>query len=370
MFAATSYLPLPLPYSLTRPETETPTATGLRWRQAGLLLALLLGTALVGRAQAIEVAGGTLSPAASTVTAGTNAGTLTLRGFYGTILRYQADTGQGFVDVGGPTRSYTFSDLLTTTRFRAVVQTASLVVVASSIAVVTVVPNDNNTSPNDTLVASRQARYAPALAIKFSPLATQDPSASTLLLGLEYRLTPRFGLEASYGQQFTALRITTLGLLTERYDYRYQKFKLELRRYLAPRGKKPNQETYFSVQAFFTPERYTRYGNNYYRNANYYTYDRNFVSKDISGINLKVGSVWHVGSRWLLEAGLGLGSRFVVTQYDMLNEHRASNFTAKQVDPFNQIEVPGTKVSIDVELAFKVGYVFSFRNQEPAQSSR
>lgn len=367
MLTPTVYAHLPLSHPLINHKAEASTPNGQRWKLTGLLLALLLGTAFVGRAQAIDVAGGTLSPAASTVTAGTNSGTLILRGFYGTILRYQADTGQGFVDVGGPGRSYTFSGLLTTTRFRAVVQTASLVVVASSIAVVTVVPQDGNASIIDTLVARRQARNAPALAVKFSPLATQDPSASTLLLGLEYRPSPRFGLEASYGQQFTALRITTLGLLADRYDYRYQKFKLELRRYLAPHGKNPNQETYFSVQAFFTPERYTRYGNNYYRDATYYTYDRNFVSKDISGIDLKVGSVWHLGSCWLLEAGLGLGGRFVATRYDLLNERRATNFTAKQVSPFNQIEVPGNKASIDVELAFKVGYVFPFRSRQPTQ---
>ena len=351
---------------LTSPKPPAPAGTGRCYGLVLFLLPLLLATALRGHAQAIDAAGGTLSPATSTVTAGRNSGTLILQGFYGTILRYQADTGQGFGDVGGPARSYTFSDVLVTTRFRAGVQTTRMVVVASSIAVVTVVPAADAAGPNDQPVAS----YAPALAVKFSPLATQDPSASTLLLGVEYRLTPRYGLEASYGQQFTALRITTLGLLVDRYDYRYQKFKLELRRYLPPHGKNPHQETYFSVQAFFTPERYTRYGNNYYRDANYYTYDRNYVSKDISGINLKFGSVWHMGARWLLEGGLGLGGRFVVTQYDMLNEHRATNFTAKQVNPFNQIEEPGNKASIDVELAFKVGYVFPFRTQEPAQSPR
>lgn len=363
MFASTVSPALPLLRRLTQQEVKPRFIKAIHRKQIGLALAFWLGTAVLGRAQAIEVAGGVLSPAASTVTAGSNSGTLILKGFYGTILRYQADTGLGFVDVGGPARSYTFSGLLTTTRFRAIVQTANLVVVASSIAVVTVVPQENAAGPDDGLAASRQASYAPALALKLSPLATQDPSASTLMLGLEYRLTPRIGLEASYGHQFTALRITTLGLLEGRNDYHYQKFKLELRRYLAPRGKNPNpnQETYFSVQGFFTPERYTRYDNNYYRDASYYTYDRNFVSKDISGINLKVGSVWHLRSRWLLEGGLGLGGRVVVTQYDMLNERRATNFTTKQVTPFNQIELPGTKASIDVELVFKVGYVFPFQ---------
>jgi len=336
-----------------------------RWHAWALLLALLLGSA-AGQAQSVDRAGGTLNPAALTVNAGSNAGTLTLRGFYGTVLRYQADSGRGFVDVGGPAQSYTFSNLRTTTSFRAIVQTPTLVVVASTVAVVTVIAAPPGPAapvpavPGRPAAGTGPARFAPTLALKLSPLATQDPSASTLLLGLEYRLAPRYGVEASYGPQFTALRITTLGLLADRYDYQYQKFKLELRRYLAPNPKHPRQELYFALQGFFTPERYTRYGNNYYRNAAYYTYDRNFVRKDISGVDLKMGAVWHVRAHWLLEAGLGLGGRYVVTQYDLLNEHRATNFTAAQVTPFNQIEVPGSKSSIDVELAFKVGYLFPF----------
>lgn len=331
-------------------------------RGLGLLL-LLLGAATSSKAQSVDVAGGTLSPAATTVTMGRNSGRLTLRSFYGTVIMFQADNGngKGFVYVGGPAQTYTYYDLRTTTSFRAIVQTPTMVIVTSTVATVTVTAAPADEVPVPQVSESRPVSFVPTLALKISPLATQDPSASTLLLGVEYRLSPRYGIEASYGHQFTALQLTTLGLLEGRNDYTYRKLKLELRRYLLPRTSNPNQETYVSVQAFFTPERYTRYGNNYYRDAAYYSYERNFVTKDISGINLKVGSVWRVWSHWLLEGGLGLGGRYVVTQYDLLNERRATNFTNKQVNPFNQIELPGTKVTIDVELAFKVGFVFPLR---------
>ncbi|GAA4034550.1 hypothetical protein GCM10022409_18690 [Hymenobacter glaciei] len=339
------------------------------WGYAGALL-LVLGTALGARAQSLDVAGGSLSPAATTVTAGRNSGTLSLQGVSGTVLMYQADTGVGFEYAGGPGRTYTFRDLRTTTRFRAVVQTAIDAVVTSSVAVVTVVEAvveapvavvDSATERvNQLAIEKRRAGYAPAVSLKFSPLATQDPITSALLLGVEYRPSARYGVEGSYGQQFTGLRITTLGLLYGRYDFAYRKLKLEVRRYLVPRLKHKNQETYLGVQVFYTPQRYTRYADNYFHDLEYYTYDRNFVTKDVFGLGMKAGSVWHLGERWQIEAGLGLGGRYVTTQYDLLNERRVVNFLTKKQEPLNQIEEPGSKGSIDVELVFKVGYVFPF----------
>ena len=320
------------------------------------LLALPLGL----RAQRLQEAGGILMPAFQTVQPGNNSGTLVLGGFYGIILRYQADSGRGFVDIGGPGPGYKFSNLKKTTRFRAVVQTATLAVVTSTIATVEVpVPDTATATPVPPVVyENRQASFAPALAVKLSPLAVLDPGASALLGGIEYRISPRYGLEASVGQAFTGLRITTLGLTKNRFDYTYQKYKLELRRYLLPRTKNPNQEIYLSVQGAFMPQRYTRYGNNFYRDGRDISYDRAYVSKDVVGLNLKMGSVWHIWSNWLVETGVGAGGRYVTTKYDMLNERRASNFTAQQSDPFNQIEEPGTKTTIDLEVVFKVGYIF------------
>ncbi len=232
------------------------------------------------------------------------------------------------------------------------------IVIACSNSAMAQVPDDE--IPVPIVYENRQASFAPALALKFSPLATQDPMASTLLGGIEYRVSPRFGVEASYGHQYTALRLSTLGLIDGRNDYKYSKFKLELRRYLEPRTKNPNQETFFSLQTFVTPQRYTRYGNNFYRYGRYVTYDRAFVEKDIAGFNLKLGSQWHVYTNWLIETAIGVGARYVDTRYDMLNERKASELGKSQSNMFNQIEKPGTKANIDFELAFKIGYILPF----------
>ena len=97
---------------------------------------------LPGRAQAQTTGpdGGTLSPATSTVCAGPNSGTLTLTGYTGTIVKYQANSGSGYVDIANTAPTYTFSNLPGTTTFRAVVQNGTATPVASTTATVTVAP--------------------------------------------------------------------------------------------------------------------------------------------------------------------------------------------------------------------------------------
>ncbi len=113
-----------------------------------LLLLALVSWAFGTRAQSPGPDGGTLSPATSTVCAGPNSGTLTLTGYTGTILKYQANTGNGYFDVAGTAPTYTFTNLPGTTSFRAVVQNGTNTPVASTVATVTVAP-----VPSATLIA-------------------------------------------------------------------------------------------------------------------------------------------------------------------------------------------------------------------------
>lgn len=331
-----------------------------------VLFALLAGT-LIAQAQPnqviiTDIAGGKLSPASSTVVVGSQV-SLSLTGYNGIVIGFQYDTGNGFVDLDENTLKTMFSELRVTTRFRAMVRVLSGAVVYSSVATVNVLD-----VPADTVLPldDRRASFAPAMALKFSPLATLDPIASTLLVGAEYRITPIYGVEASYGRQFEALQLATLGLTKGRFDYQYSKYRLELRRYLQPRTRNPNQETYFAVQGFFMPQRYTRYGNNFYRDGRYVTYDRAFVEKDVAVLGVKAGSQWHLRTHWLIEAGMGVGLRYVDTRYDMLNERKLNNGSQAQANYFNQIEKPGTIGTLDVELVFKVGYLFLFKQRSPA----
>ncbi|OGX86484.1 hypothetical protein BEN48_12680 [Hymenobacter glacialis] len=98
--------------------------------------------------------GGTLSPATSTVCSGFNSGTLTLTGFTGSILKYQADNGSGYVDIANTAPTYTFSNLQTTTSFRAVVQNGANPAVTSTVATVTV-----NQPPTATINSQGPTRF-------------------------------------------------------------------------------------------------------------------------------------------------------------------------------------------------------------------
>ena len=98
--------------------------------------------------------GGTLSPATSTVCSGFNSGTLTLTGYTGSILKYQANSGSGYVDIANTSPTYTFSNLTQTTSFRAVVQNGTNAAVTSTVATVTV-----NQPPTATINSQGPTRF-------------------------------------------------------------------------------------------------------------------------------------------------------------------------------------------------------------------
>jgi hypothetical protein len=84
--------------------------------------------------------GGAVSPAAQTVCAGANSGTLTLSGQTGTILRWESSTdGAGtWTPIANTTGSQPFLNLAVSTLFRAVVQSGTCAAAASGSAAVTV----------------------------------------------------------------------------------------------------------------------------------------------------------------------------------------------------------------------------------------
>ncbi|GAA3968694.1 T9SS type A sorting domain-containing protein [Hymenobacter antarcticus] len=135
------------------PGLATAHSPWFRWGQV-LLLFLLMGLAPGAYAQSPGPDGGTLSPATSTVCSGFNSGTLTLTGYTGSIVKYQANSGSGYVDIANTAPTYTFSNLQTTTSFRAVVQNGANAPVTSTVATVTV-----NQPPTATINSQGPTRF-------------------------------------------------------------------------------------------------------------------------------------------------------------------------------------------------------------------
>ncbi|GAA4055031.1 hypothetical protein GCM10022409_47730 [Hymenobacter glaciei] len=126
------------------------------WSSPLVWLWLLAACWLPGQvlAQSPGPDGGTLSPATSTVCSGFNSGTLTLTGYTGSIIKYQANSGSGYVDIANTAPTYTFSNLTQTTSFRAVVQNGANAAVTSTVATVTV-----NQPPTATINSQGPTRF-------------------------------------------------------------------------------------------------------------------------------------------------------------------------------------------------------------------
>ena len=133
-----------------------PRTSSASWPRIFVWLWLAVAALLPGlaHAQSPGADGGTLSPANSTVCAGFNSGTLTLTGYTGSILKYQANYGSGYVDIANTSPTYTFSNLTQTTSFRAVVQNGTNAAVTSTVATVTV-----NQPPTATINSQGPTRF-------------------------------------------------------------------------------------------------------------------------------------------------------------------------------------------------------------------
>jgi hypothetical protein len=86
-----------------------------------------------------QTVAGTLSGAA-TVCATGNSGTLTLTGNVGNVVRWEINDGSGWVAVGTTSTTFAYSDLVTTTQFRAVVKSGSCAEATSNAVTITVTP--------------------------------------------------------------------------------------------------------------------------------------------------------------------------------------------------------------------------------------
>ncbi|NCI47602.1 beta strand repeat-containing protein, partial [Sediminibacterium soli] len=127
------------------PSSPFSTVTGLQAGTYSLVWSITNGSCPVSRdtVQLINYAptvGGTIT-GSTTVCASSNSGTLSLTGYTGNILRWEASTDGGTTwptSISNTTNTYTYSNLAVTTSFRAVVQNGSCSIVYASPATITV----------------------------------------------------------------------------------------------------------------------------------------------------------------------------------------------------------------------------------------
>lgn len=87
--------------------------------------------------------GGSLSSGSAGACEGSNSGTLTLTGYVGNILRWEASTdgGSTWVAIANTTSTYTYSNILKTTAYRAVVQSGKCASAISTASTISLIPS-------------------------------------------------------------------------------------------------------------------------------------------------------------------------------------------------------------------------------------
>ncbi len=163
--------------------------------------------------------------------------------------------------------------------------------------------------------AQAQAEHRPAatpgtITVKLMPLALADPWAPTFRFGAEYRLSPTWGVEASYGLQ---VRNLGWGGTESLANNRYRKLHSEARYYF---GGGP---LYTALAGFVVSQRYDIGGGTLFQNAQQWQYSSAQVNRSVQAGLMKVGVVTPLfdDPHWRLDVAVGLGVRRVNVDYDL-----------------------------------------------------
>ena len=153
--------------------------------------------------------------------------------------------------------------------------------------------------------APSAAPRAGGITLKIMPLALADPWMPTFRAGAEYRLSPAWSVEASYGIQMRNLGWGTgaSGLANNRYHTTH----IETRRYLQPLL--TGTGFYVAAAAFQVRQQYDIGAGTFYDGTQTMAFSGARVRRTITGGVLKAGVVVALDAHWRLDLALGAGVR-------------------------------------------------------------
>ncbi|WP_146895484.1 hypothetical protein [Adhaeribacter aerolatus] len=167
------------------------------------------------------------------------------------------------------------------------------------------------------------AQNKPTLQIRFSPLNVLDLRAATLQFGAQATLKSRIGFSIDYGLPYKGL--SKQFVKNEEYQYRnheYFKLRGEII-YFFPAAwghDKANVKPYVSTAVFFSPEEYRKTDNWLVKPDGDYHYEYSDVNRRMWGTCLKVGLEYYLGQRFLLDAFVGPGLRWIKVDHQTFGE--------------------------------------------------
>ncbi len=214
--------------------------------------------------------------------------------------------------------------------------------------------------------AGAQAQVAPlpkpqtgVVTIKVMPLALLDPTTPTFRFGAEYRISPLWGLEASYGHQMRNLGWGYGG--SKPLHDRFQKAHLEGRYYM------PASPFYAAVAGFRVGQQFDAGAGTFFRDGERWQYTSARVQRTVLGGVVKLGVVIPLDAHWRLDMAVGGGLRAGNIRYQTREESRLDPTAFGFYDEwecgfrpdFGPTTTPGTfrraTLAVEVRLGYELG---------------
>ncbi|MEP7171255.1 MAG: DUF3575 domain-containing protein [Bacteroidota bacterium] len=197
-------------------------------------------------------------------------------------------------------------------------------------------------SAQDTLKFNR-------IIFKIAPINFfDDYSFKTTQVGFEFRFTPKYSIDFSYGQVFGKESI-------DHFKGTGFKAKSEIRRYRNNKKAK-KLSRYFALEGFYHKIDYP--ARNLFKNStDSSSYGEDFfIKKNVWGLNVKYGFTCNFLKRLVLDVYGGVGIRIKDVQH--LNRTRPDDrFDSRHFLAHNIRDQKGFYPAPNLTLAFKIGYV-------------
>ncbi len=192
--------------------------------------------------------------------------------------------------------------------------------------------------------------------------ASRTPS---LQLGLQKDINSRWTISAEYG-------LSTYYLIKEKYypdsareNFRYQKFRAEIKRFSYSTEISENFKThvYWGLEGLFIPERYNKQTDSFRRGYQHYDYFFSRVKSNIYVVSLNAGIEWRYNQKLVLDTYAGLGPRIIhirhydtVLGYDPPDKGGFLSFLNLLNFDASRDQNEGWHPTLHVALGFKLGY--------------
>ncbi|MGV3587342.1 MAG: hypothetical protein ACO1OF_10090 [Adhaeribacter sp.] len=172
-------------------------------------------------------------------------------------------------------------------------------------------------------LAKVHGQNKPTLQFRVSPLNLLHVRAATLQFGVQTTINNSVGFSVDYGLPYKGL--SKQFVKNEEYQYlnhEYFKLRGEIKYFIPPAWVRAeaNVKPYVAAEIFFSPEEYRKTSNWLIKEDGDYYYEYSDVTRRMWGSCLKVGLEYYIRQRFLLDAFVGPGLRWIKVDHQTFGE--------------------------------------------------